>query len=103
MQSLIEKLAATGYNRDTVIEEGDFSQALEEMHQTDLSLAFLEHKKEPSYRDKRARKSLHLKDLTQLDMDEDYVAELERFNPEHHPVLHLLVDFPLWFWRNRVR
>lgn len=98
----IQELDLPGYNIDTEISRQEFMERIEEMHETDLSLADFQRKNEPSYRDDRARKSLHLKDLSDLDREEKYIAELERFNPEHHPVLHLLVDFPIWLFRNRL-
>ena len=103
MQTLVDWLSEIGYNHDEEVDEEDFQEALQSMHETDLDLAALIGKDEPSFRDDRPRKSLHLKDLSRLERDEDYIAELEHFNPEFHPILHVLVDFPLWLLRNRVR
>lgn len=62
MQTLVDRLSEIGYNYDKEIDEEDFQEALKSMHENDLSLAFLERKNEPSFRDDRPRKSLHLKD-----------------------------------------
>lgn len=102
-EELIRQLEQVGFNRDIRIPEEIWSSVIEEMHPTDLSLASVIGKDEPSFRDGESNLSLHLKDCTGVDAEEKYIAELERYNPEKHPVRHLLVDFPLWLWRNRIR
>ncbi|MFB6213822.1 MAG: hypothetical protein ABEJ07_04655 [Candidatus Nanohaloarchaea archaeon] len=102
-EGLVEKLKSAGYNRDVVISSEEWQEMLPEEHSSDLALAALEQRDEDTYRDDRKRTSVELKDYRHRDMRGEFVAELERFNPEHHPVLHLLIDFPSWLWKNRIR
>lgn len=97
------KLKDFGFNRDVEISDEEWKNCMESEHSTSLALAPIERKNEPTYRDNRARESIELKDYRQLDRPECFVAELEHFNPERHPVLHLLVDFPSWLWKNRIK
>ncbi|PSH01859.1 MAG: hypothetical protein BRC27_00620 [Nanohaloarchaea archaeon SW_10_44_10] len=54
-----------------------------------------------NYRDHRVRDSLHLKDLSNVkNREEDFVVELEKFNPRFRPLSHLLIDFPTWCIRS---
>ncbi|MFB6208949.1 MAG: hypothetical protein ABEJ56_02300 [Candidatus Nanohaloarchaea archaeon] len=102
MDELIERLEDIGFNRDVVIDHDEWLEERERMHETRLSLAGIEGKDEKTFRDDRFEVSLELKDCSHLDMEGDYIAELEKFNPEHHPVLHILTDFPVWFLKNRI-
>ena len=103
MENLVEKLKEIGFNRDVVIDRKDWIQEEKNLHKTRLSLANIEGKNEEAFRDNRFELSLELKDCSHLDkIDGDYIAELEKFNPEHHPILHVLTDFPIWILKNRI-
>lgn len=60
-----------------------------------------------SYRDDRSRRSLHVTDYRGMEREDAVsnviVAHIENFNPEKHPLMHVLIDFPLWYWRNRIK
>lgn len=103
MKELREKLEETGYNRDIEISRDLWEIALRNEHQSSRSLASVEHRAEPTYRDDRKRKSVELKDYRERNYEADFVAELEHFNPDKRPLSHLLIDMPLWLWRNRVK
>lgn len=97
----------SGYSYDTEIPEELLEKcedALEETDRTTVTKYFPDAK---SYRDDNARVSVHLTDYRGLEREElesdIIVAHLERFNPEHHPVLHALIDFPVWYYKNRIR
>ena len=102
--SLREKLQGIGYNRDVEISEEKWREVREEKAHIDRkSLAFLEHRNEPTYRDDRSRKSIELKDYRNKGYEADFVAELEHYNPDSKPLGHVIIDFPLWIWKNRIK
>ncbi|MFB6100759.1 MAG: hypothetical protein ABEK16_05815 [Candidatus Nanohalobium sp.] len=104
MKELREELLELGYNRDLEIEKRKWMNAKDsEEHEDSRSLAALEHRDEPTYRDTRERRSLELKDYRNRKYDADFVAELEHYNPDKRPLSHLIVDFPLWLWKNRIK
>lgn len=90
-----------GHAYDVVVPDELFEQAKEELHRTKRTLP----KDGPTYRDDRKRHSIHVTDCRGVDRGEKkgdvIVGHLEHFNPEHHPVLHALIDYPLWWWKNR--
>lgn len=46
---------------------------------------------------------MELKDYRERkDFSSNFVAELEHFNPEYHPLLHALIDVPTWILKNRI-
>ncbi|PSH01275.1 MAG: hypothetical protein BRC26_03930 [Nanohaloarchaea archaeon QH_8_44_6] len=54
-----------------------------------------------NYRDDKVRDSLHLKDLSNVEnREEDFVVELEKYNPRSRPLSHLFIDFPTWCIRS---
>lgn len=84
-----------GHASDVVIPEDLFeAQKADELHRTDRALP----KDGPTYRDGRKRHSAHVTVSHGTD-DRGRVAvgHLEFFNPEHHPILHALIDCPLWY------
>lgn len=93
-----------GYGRDTGV-SGDLldDMDVEETSRTSVTKIYPDAK---SYRDDRRFSSIHITDyrgVDREDMESDIVvAHLEHFNPEYHPVLHALIDTPLWFIRNRL-
>lgn len=98
-----EYLSKYGHGCDMVIPTELFEQQKdEELHESRLALP----KDGPTYRDDRKRHSVHVTDTRGIDRGEKkgdvVVGHLEVFNPEHHPVLHALVDYPLWWLRNRI-
>jgi hypothetical protein len=104
MTDLRQKLTEIGYNRDTEIEEVEWQEEKEEKEHSDRrSLAAIEHKDEPTYRDDNKTKSVELKDYRNRKYEADFVAELEHYNPDKAPIRHILIDFPNWLWKNRIR
>lgn len=104
MDELIEELREDSFNKNVEIDKERWEKYQEDLHLTNLSLAEFLNKNKPSYRDNRKLTSIHLKDYRNYEhSDKDFVVELERFNPEHHPLLHLLTDFPLYLWKNIFR
>jgi hypothetical protein len=104
MPNLLEKLEKAGYNRDLEISEKMWRKEKEEKeHRDSRSLAALEHRNEPTYRDSKAKKSIELKDYRNRKYNADFIAELEHYNPDHHPAKHALIDFPNWLWKNRIK
>lgn len=103
--SFLEK--KSGYSYDTVIPESLFEECEEELEETDRTTVTRYFPEATSYRDNNSRKSVHLTDYRGLERDDlesdIIVAHLERFNPEHHPVLHTLIDLPVWYFKNRIR
>ncbi|MFB6217458.1 MAG: hypothetical protein ABEJ72_10935 [Candidatus Aenigmatarchaeota archaeon] len=102
-EKLREKLGKKGLNRDVEIDKKVWDRLMESEHRSSESLAALEHRSEPTFRDNRVKRSIELKDYRWRKMQGDFVAELEHYNPEFRPLMHILVDFPLWLWRNRIK
>jgi hypothetical protein len=105
---LIEYLEEnSGYSYDTVIPEEIYEECKDLLEETSRTTVIKHFPDAKSYRDDNARKSVHLTDYRGLEREElesdVIVAHLERFNPEHHPVLHALIDFPIWYYKNRIR
>lgn len=100
---LIELLRNRGFNRDVEVEKETWEAVSQDCRSSGLAFSTFLRREEPTYRDDRSRVSIELKDYRDLEGPESFVAELERFNPEHHPLLHLLVDFPNWIWKNRIK
>ena len=103
MKHTREKLQKIGNNRDKEITKEEWEKLREEEHRDSRSLAAFEHLSEPTYRDDKETESIELKDYRNRDFEADFVAELEHFNPDKRPLSHILVDFPLWLWRNRIK
>ena len=97
----------SGYSYDTEIPEELYLKCEEALEETDRTIVTSHHPNASSYRDSNSRKSVHLTDFRNISRDDKesdvIVAHLEHFNPEHHPILHTLVDFPLWYYRNRIK
>lgn len=104
MTELMEKLLQIGYNRDLEIAREKWMKVKEkEEHRDSRTLAVLEHRDEPTYRDNRSKTSIELKDYRNRKYDADFVAELEHYNPDKKPIRHMIVDFPTWLWKNRIK
>jgi len=104
MSKLLNKLEEVGFNRDIEIPKQEWMKIKEkEEHKDSRSLAFLEHRDEPTYRDNRKTKSIELKDYRNRKYKADFVAELEHYNPDKAPLRHILIDFPTWLWKNRIK
>jgi hypothetical protein len=97
----------SGYSYDTEIPEELFEKCEDALEETDRTTVTKHFPNAKSYRDSNSRVSVHLTDYRGLEREEldsdTIVAHLERFNPEHHPVLHALIDFPMWYYKNRIR
>ena len=104
MTDLRQKLMEIGYNRDTDIEEVEWQEEKGEKEHSDRrSLAAIENKDATTYRDDNKTKSVELKDYKNRKYEADFVAELEHYNPDKAPIRHILIDFPNWLWKNRIR
>ncbi len=100
-------LDRSGFSYDTEIPEKIFEEAESYLHLTDRTTVTNIYPEAESYRDSNSRRSVHLTDFRGVEREEMksdvIVAHLERFNPEHHPVLHSLIDLPVWYYKNRIR
>ncbi len=100
-------LDQSGFSYDTEIPEELFEEEKHSLHLTDRTTVTDIYPDAESYRDDEKRKSVHITDFRGVDRDEMksdvIVAHLERFNPEHHPILHSLIDLPMWYYKNRIR
>jgi len=104
-KKLLDKLDDVGYNRDIEISKKIWMEAKDELKTSKsiLGLPSLFRVEEPIFRDTEPTKSVELKDYSsRTDFEPDYVAELEHFNPQHHKILHMLVDVPIWTLKNRL-
>ena len=64
-----------GYNRDTDIEEVEWQEEKEEKeHSYRRSLAAIEHKDEPTYRDDKQTKSIQNKDYRNKKYETDFIT-----------------------------
>jgi hypothetical protein len=99
MDELVEELRQAGYNTEIELSQESFRIYREYFHPTKLSLASFLFLSQGSFRDNRSRDSVHLKDVREMGREENFIAELERYNPERFPVRHALIDFPGWIWR----
>lgn len=99
MEELITRLKNAGYNVEVEISKEDFNEYRDYFHTTRLSIASFLFLPQEAYRDSRSRDSIHLKDVRRIGREEDFIAELERYNPEKHPVRHAILDFPGWIWQ----
>lgn len=100
----MQKLNNTGYNRDIEVSEDIWLCAKEELEASKsiLGLPTILRISQPIFRDRKRMRSVELKDYRKRDnFDADFVAELEHFNPEKHPVLHAIIDVPIWTVKNR--
>jgi len=103
-KTLLKKLEKAGFNRDLEISEKEWKKYREkEEHEDSRSLAALEHRDEPTYRDNKKKKSIELKDYRNRKYQANFVAELEHYNPDKAPIRHILIDFPNWLWKNRIK
>ena len=97
----------SGFNYDTEVPEEIFEKEKSKLHITDRTVVTDMYPEAESYRDENRWGSVHLTDFRNVERDElasnVIVAHLEHFNPEHHPILHTIVDLPLWHYRNRIR
>ena len=100
------KLLVRGYGVDTEIDEEMFRESKVELEETSRTVVDRMYPEATVYRDDRRSSSVHLTDYRGVERDEMrsdvIVAHLELFNPEYHPILHAVVDTPVWFVRNRV-
>jgi hypothetical protein len=101
VEDLYQKMDAVGYNIDYDVEYSD--DIFESFSRTNLGLGDLIGKDVKSYRDSKGMNSLHVKDYRDSSSAVDIFVELERFNPRYHPLLHILIDVPIWFLKNKVR
>jgi len=96
----------SGYSYDTKIPENLFRKCSDVLEENDRTTVTEQYPEAASYRDDNSRRSVHLTDFRGVERDEMesdvIVAHLERFNPEHHPILHTLVDLPVWYYKNRI-
>lgn len=103
---LLEYLKEKGYNLDVRVPPELFEDAREDFEETGRTVVTEMYPEASSYRDDRKRSSIHLTDYRGVEREnmksDVIVAHLEHFNPEHHPLLHTMVDSVLWFVRNRV-
>lgn len=88
-----------GYNRDVKIDEDLFEgcERLEVSSRTYVDKIVPDAK---VYRDDKPTTSLHVTDFRETDQD-GIKSHLEFFNPEYHPVLHV-VDVLLWHGKNLI-
>lgn len=101
----MRKLNNAGHNRDIEVSEELWLCAKEDLKASESSLGIpsLLQINEPIFRDRKRTSSVELKDYHKRDnFDSDFVAELEHFNPEHHPILHSIIDVPIWTLKNRL-
>ncbi len=107
-ETLVEYLLnRSGFSYDTEVPEELFEKEKNGLHLTDRTTVTDIYPDAESYRDGKKRKSVHITDFRGVDRDEMksdvIVAHLERFNPEHHPILHSFIDLPIWYYKNRIR
>lgn len=107
-EELIDRLETLhGRCYDFELGEEEFERLEPELHNAWRTIVTNRHPDADSYRDDRGRRSLHVTDYRGIErqdaISDIVVAHIENFNPEKHPVLHALVDLPLWFYRNRVK
>lgn len=99
-------LDKTGFNVDCEIPEELYEQNQDTLTETSRSIVNQAYPDAKTMRDDRSRKSLHLTDYRSIEREnkvsDTIVGHVEHFNPEKHFILHLLVDLPLWFFRNRI-
>lgn len=104
LREFLEK--ESGFSYDTEIPEEIFEECSEALNPTDRTVVTEMYPDAVSYRDSKKRTSVHLTDFRGVERDSKasnvIVAHLEHFNPEYHPILHAVVDTPLWFLRNRI-
>ena len=101
--TMICDLRKSGFNRNVKIPEDIWKKHERNIYRTELSLARFLNQEKKSYRDDRKVLSLHLKDYRNFNNSEKkFVVEVERFNPEYYPLMHLITDFPNWIWHNRI-
>ncbi len=91
-----------GHAYDVVIPDDLFEENTDRLHRSSRSLP----KDGPTYRDDRRFHSVHVTDCRGVDRGEKLgdvvVGHLEYVNPEYHPILHALIDYPLWWVKNRI-
>lgn len=102
-KELQKELKQHGFNRDIEIDEDAWREVLEDEFRSSRSLAAVEHRNEPTYRDNMEKESIELKDYRNRSMEGSFVAELEHYNPEFRPLMHIIVDVPIWLWKNRIK
>ncbi len=99
-------LENAGFNVDYEIPEELFVENKVNLRETNRSLVNNLYPNATTMRDDRKRKSLHITDYRNVGRDNKIsdviVGHLEHFNPEKHPILHALIDTPLWFVKNRI-
>ena len=86
-----------GYSRDVELSEDIFMQCdrLEKSNRTYVNKLY---KGAVVYRDDKPTTSLHVTDFRESEIG-GIGAHLEYFNPEYHPLLHL-IDVALWHIKN---
>lgn len=99
-EELIERLGDVGAHRDVLVKPEKLEEAVEGLSET--GVCFYENAN--SFRDGNSIYTVHLTDHRGSETPRDcIVCHLEWFNPEDHPLLHALFDFPAWVFHNRVR
>jgi len=100
-------LEEAGHNYDIKIPEELFEENKQHLHETSLTTVTQHFPEALSYRDDEKIDSVHVTDYRGIEREElesdVIVGHLERYNPEHRPVMHALIDYPLWHWKNRIR
>ena len=96
-----------GQNHDVKVPEKLFEDNIHYLHETSLTTVTHYFPEALSYRDDEKTDSVHITDYRGIERDElesnVIVGHLERYNPEHRPVMHALIDYPLWHWKNRIK
>jgi hypothetical protein len=103
---LREFLRRKGYGLDVEVPEKLFETSLTDLEETSRTTVTRIYPEAESYRDSRRFSSIHVTDYRGVEREDQesdvIVAHLEFFNPEKHPVLHTLIDTPVWFVKNRL-
>jgi len=102
MPKLLKK-QEEGFNRDLEITKKEWKEEKKKTNTTKRSLGAVLNLDEKTYRDDKKEKSIELKDYRHKKYEADFVAELEHYNPEKAPIRHILIDFPTWLWKNRIK
>lgn len=97
---LIERLGEAGAHRDVFVEPENLDEVLEGLSETGVCF----YDGASSFRDGNSIYTVHLTDHRDAGTPREcIVCHLEWFNPEDHPLLHAIFDFPAWVFHNRLR
>jgi len=95
-----------GFNVDHEVPEELFVENQSQLYETNRSIVNQLNPEAKTMRDDKSRRSLHLTDYRNVERDKKVsniiVGHVEHFNPEKHPILHAIIDTPLWFIKNRI-